>query len=91
MKFTISRRPKSLCETCHESVMARDDQGQVAFQYCTAVFQAPVRITGNITECNAYDFRYGVGHDHQFEKSAWVMERRGGRPVGFKPPEKEKK
>jgi len=83
MEFTIGRKNEPhLCRKCEHSLNFRDGAGEKAICYWAG--QA-LPISGPVSECDRFSPR-GQLTQYEFERTAWILETKAGRVVGFKPP-----
>lgn len=90
MRFTMARRPASLCETCVHLHRITDTHGHVVVNMCRGVYEAPHAVPMVVRACTTYGFKFEDA-PNEMQEMAWVMERRAGRVVGFRSPEERKK
>lgn len=89
MKFTLRfRGGAGLCCTCRTAQRVVDDRGQEAVLCHAFGMDPPMQIRREVVECSQHD-PVNVMSKWEMEKIAWVLETRGERPVGFRPPKKE--
>lgn len=84
--FTIKKSRESLCETCRNSIIAKDIDGRNVLNICNS--GSPIQIKSIIAECTDYRFKYS--DPWEFKESAWILEVKKGQVIGFRPPGKEK-
>jgi hypothetical protein len=85
MRFNLKDPLCSLCHSCDESQILKNDRGKetIVCHYGGRV----IRVVSNVVECSTYS-RIGQMSKFEAEKVGWVLEKRGNK-VGFRPPESE--
>jgi len=74
-----------MCRSCSHAHIYTDTHGD--HKICTNAGSL-LPIWGQVSRCNDYQL---LGHSTwEFEKIAWILETKKGKPVGFRPPKKEK-
>lgn len=73
---------RSLCDRCEHSsiIKTKDDKRRV---YCAEIFKF---VPPNIEECSDFQGK-GTLNKYDMEKTAWTIEVKNGKTIGFKPPE----
>lgn len=85
MKFTI-KEPVFLCYSCENSQIMKNSIGKITIQ-CN--YQRTVKIITDVVECNVY-MQKGQMQQYDAEKIAWILEKKGERVIGFKPPKSKR-
>lgn len=90
MKLNVNFRPEGvaggLCGRCEESTVMTDERGREVV-YCH-YFHPTKRIQMRVKECTDYTARGALSY-HEMKNTAWVLEVKKGKPVGFRPPKQE--
>ena len=86
MNFTIKDPPDGLCGSCRWSTVARRSRGP-AFIRCN---QFERMIQSPMVDCSRY-LQAGSQTQFEMEDSAWVLEVRKGKVIGFTSPEERRK
>ena len=87
IKGEKTRPSKRLCDTClHSNIMKGPQQGQEVV-ICGAIGTIPIRIDFPVVVCKDYE-QIGQLTEWEAKRIGWVLEVKGGKVLGFKPPKK---
>lgn len=83
------RSDVNLCLTCRNGMVRTFASGEKQV-VCMANYQHPLNMRQNVASCSAYFDKTSPTLD-QMEQIAWtLMTDKGGRKLGFEPPERER-
>ena len=82
MKLSIRRRNETLCSSCSQGMVVQGHGKKLV--RCNVL---DALLTFPVLECSGYS---PIGRMDEWEagKIGWILEVRGGRVIGFKPPKK---
>jgi len=78
-------KDSSLCDRCEHGTIMKTTTGKRTV-YCATLMKW---VPPNIAECNEYQAKGSLSR-YDMEKTAWVLEIKNGRVIGYKPPEPKK-
>ena len=80
-----TRSEKRLCDTCRHSLVVKGTKQSDEKVYCNVPISGTVVHPFRVVECSDYVSKIGMTL-YEAEDKGWVLETKGGRVIGFKPP-----
>ena len=85
VNFTIKDAPNTLCSSCGEGTTVRFKGGgtRIKCHRLEAMINRPV------TDCDSYEPKNATSL-YEMKETAWILEHKGGKVIGFKGPKNER-